>query len=395
MSFLMGVKIFADLCLYFGILGGAAPWFGGTDLFLLWPALLCAAGVWLAALGEKWPVMRFAGLIPPLASLLLANSLLDYILLAPALIYTILVLLMGRFDMRREAYHEFFFRSLLVAGALSLLVISYPLSDWKTLAMFLALYLLLGVFMMRQLRLDRSDWGVRGLNLLSLLVAIAGGGVLCFAAWGALQLMGPVWDVVSGILVQILSGIVYAIVFVARLFPSLKLRGPEEMKMPNMGGDKDTISEKLQEFENPTTDQILTIIGIVLAVVIAAVVIWRMLRTTKKHKTIAQRLSSSERIDVPRETGSGIFASNREKVRRSYRKFMQLLRDRGAILKPSDTTLEIQSSAHFLQDTTPAHQLRQLYLAARYDEETDVSSQQVRDAKELVKTIRKDPEMFP
>ena len=394
MSFLMGVKIFADLCLYCGVVSGAAPWFGGMDLFLLWPALLCAAGVWLAALGEKWPVLRFVGLLPPLASLLLANSLLEYILLIPALIYTILILLTGRFDLSREAYHDFFFRSLLVAGALTLLVMSYPTSDWKTMLFFLSLYLLLGVYMMRQLRLDRSDWGVRGLNLLSLFAAIACGGVLCLLAWLVLQLCGPVWDVISGILVQILSGIVYAVVFLSKLFPSLGVRGPEDFEMPNMGSGDDPVSEKLQEFENPVTDQVLTIIGIVLAVLIVAVVIWRMLGTTRKRKTVAQRISRTESIDVPRETGPSLFASNRDKIRRSYRKFMQLLLDRGAVVKPSDTTLEIQSTAHFLQNTTPAHELRQLYLTARYDEEAEVTNQQVRDAKELVRTIRKDPEIF-
>lgn len=88
MSFLMAVKVLSDLCLYFGVVGGAAPWFGDTELFLLWPALLCAAGVWLAGCGDRWPVLRFLGLLPPLASLLLASSRLEYILLIPALLYT-------------------------------------------------------------------------------------------------------------------------------------------------------------------------------------------------------------------------------------------------------------------------------------------------------------------
>lgn len=394
MSFLMGIKVFADLCLYFGIAGGAAPWFGGTELFLLWPALLCAAGVWLAALGEKWPVMRFAGLIPPLASLLLAGRLLDFFLLAPALIYTVLILLTGRFDLNRERYHDFFFRSLLVAGALSLLVISYPTSSWQNLVFFMALYLLLGIFMMRQLRLDQGGWGTRGLNMLSLMATIAFGGVLCLLAWLVLQLCGPVWGVISSILVYILSGIVYAVVFLSKFLPSLGAQGPKEFEMPEMTMGNDPMSKQLKDFENPMTDQVLTIIGIVLAVVIAVLVIWRMLKTTKKRKAVTARMTSSERIDVPRETAPSLFSSNRDKVRRAYRKFMQLLLERGVTLKQSDTTAEIQSSAAFLRDPAPAGELRKLYLTARYDEDAEVTGQQAKEAKDLLKTIRKDPELF-
>lgn len=394
MSFLIAVKIFADLCLYFGLVGGAAPWFGGTELFLLWPALLCAAGVWLGAMGETRPILRFVGLISPLASLLLAESVLDFVLLAPALIYTVLILVTGRFDLNREQYHDFFFRSLLVAGALSLLVISYPTSDWRTLAFFMALYLLLGFFLLLQLRLTHGGWGSRGLNMLSLVTAIAFGGVLCLAAWLVLHLWAPVWNVVSNILVQILSGIVYAVVFLAKLFPSLGTAGPKEFEMPEMTTGQDPMTEQLENFENPVTDQVLTIIGIVLAVLIAALVIWRMLKTMKKRKAAAQRISSTERIDVPHEKGFSLFSSNRDKVRRSYRKFMQLLLDRGVKLKQSDTTAEIQSSASFLHDPAPAGQLRQLYLTARYDEEAEVTSQQAKEAKELLKTIRKDPELL-
>lgn len=391
MSFLMAVKVLSDLCLYFGIVGGAAPWFGGTELFLLWPALLCAGGAWLAGCGQRWPVLRLAGLLPPLASLLLADSLFDYILLAPALLYTALLILTGRLDLEQDQYRSFFTHSTAAAGLLSLVVISYPLSDWRTLLLFMALYLLLGVYLMRQLRLEqRSGWNTKGLNFLSLLVTLAMGGVLCAALRLLSRLAGPVWGVVSTILVQILSVIVYVAAFFFSFLPSLKGREPEEVDV--FGGDN--LLKQLEELRgepNSTTDQVLTIIGIVLAVLIAALVIWRMVKTTRRRSAHSRRVYS-ERIDVPRETGPSLFRSDRDKVRRSYRKFMLLLLSR-IQLKASYTSMEINNSAAFLQNEAPADRLRQLYLAARYDQETEVTSQQAREAKELVKAISKDPEL--
>lgn len=391
MSFLMAVKVLSDLCLYFGIVGGAAPWFGGTELFLLWPALLCAGGVWLAGCGQRWPVLRLVGLLPPLASLLLADSLFDYILLAPALLYTALLILTGRLDLEQDQYRSFFTHSIAAAVLLSLLVISYPLSDWRTLLLFMALYLLLGVYLMRQLRLEqRSGWNTKGLNFLSLLVTLAMGGVLCAALWLLLQLAGPVWGVVSTILVQILSVFVYVAAFLFSFLPSLKGRESEKVEALVEANPLKQL-EELRGKTNSTTDQVLTIIAIVLAVLIVALVIWRMLKSTRRRSAHSRRVYS-ERIDVPRETGPALFRSDRDKVRRSYRKFMLLLLNRTQ-LQASYTTAEINNSAAFLQDGAPADRLRQLYLAARYDQETEITSQQAREAKELVKTISKDPEL--
>ena len=387
MSFLIAVKVFADLCLYFGLVGGAAAWFGGTEMFLLWPALLCAGGVWLGAMDETRPVLRFAGLIPPLASLLLAGSVLDFVLLAPALIYTVIILLLGRFELNREQYQTFFARSLWAAGALGALILTYPTSDWRSLVFFLCLYLLLGFFLLQQLRLTQDGWHSRCLNMLSLAAAIFFGGVLCLVAWLMLHLWDPVWNVVSYILIQI----VYAVIFLSKLLPTLGSLAHQEYDLPTSITDVNL--ERLKGRVNPVTDQLLTIIGIVLAVLIAVLVIWRLLKTTKKRKAVAQRATGTEHIDVPPEKSFSLFSSNRDKVRRSYRKFMQLLLAQGIKLKQADTTAEIRSSASFLQNTDPADQLRDLYLTARYDEEAEVTNQQAKEAKELVKTLRRDPEL--
>ena len=253
---------------------------------------------------------------------------------------------------------------------------------------FLCLYLLLGFFLLQQLRLTQDGWHSRCLNMLSLVAAITFGGVLCLVVWLVLHLWDPVWNVVSYILIQI----VYAVVFLLKLLPSLGSPAHQEFELPTMVTDLNR--EQLKGRVNPVTDQVLTIIGIVLAVLIAVLVIWRLLKTTKKRKAVAQRATSTERIDVPYQVGHGPFSSNRDKVRRSYRKFMKLLLGRGIKLKQANTTAEIRSSASFLQNTDPADQLRDLYLTARYDEEAEVTNQQAKEAKELVKTISRDPELL-
>ena len=52
MSFLMFLKVFSDICLCFSALSAFPMLFGG-DLPLFSAAILCGAGVWLAAVLDE------------------------------------------------------------------------------------------------------------------------------------------------------------------------------------------------------------------------------------------------------------------------------------------------------------------------------------------------------
>ena len=258
------------------------------------------------------------------------------------------------------------------------------------------LHLLSSFFLLRQLRLQRcGNWQNRSLNLLALLAAIGGGGALCLAVWGLFHL--PIsfnW---------LLAGAFYLLLVVAQvlfwafrwLFNWLgKLLGNamENAETPELVIAKPFLeADEIQK--NLMATRILTAIIIIVATVVVVIVIRRILGNLRKLPPEATDTLQTERLDPrPREKKGSPLGSNREKLRRCYRSFLKQLQHRGMKADPSLTTEEIHLRAKGLADLAAAEELRSLYLPARYDDSAEVTSHQVREAKALIKHLKKDME---
>jgi len=114
-----------------------------------------------------------------------------------------------------------------------------------------------------------------------------------------------------------------------------------------------------------------------------------MLRTLRRDNGAASKRVWTEplRNRDPRPVGP---VTDRERLRRVYRKFLDLLRRRGVSLSPSQTTAQIHRSAAAAADPEPAGKLRRLYLPARYDHGADIGPEQVREARQLLRQIEKE-----
>ena len=79
--------------------------------------------------------------------------------------------------------------------------------------------------------------------------------------------------------------------------------------------------------------------------------------------------------------------SNREKVRRVYREFLDSTRKRGIKITDKMTSEEILNAIKGICDEKGAVALRDVYIVARYNDYANVSSEQVHMAKEALKQI--------
>ena len=81
--------------------------------------------------------------------------------------------------------------------------------------------------------------------------------------------------------------------------------------------------------------------------------------------------------------------SNRTRVRQAYRSFLRAEQDLGMRLQISDTSEDVLSRIHRSTDRSGAAELRNVYLAARYDERQNISRKQVDQAKLALRATRK------
>lgn len=395
MSLIIGIKVFSDLCLYFAFAGslfdkacqGMTPG---------WGILVCAAGTALAAgLSRKWPAARLIGLAGPALSLLTASTLPHILLLLPAMAYTAAVIASGRFDTDHSRCCEVFPRQL--AGLCVLLVLALlGMADRRCALLYGGLHALSAFFLLRQLRLEQvGNWQNKLLNLLTLLAAVGGGAALCLAVWGVFQLPFTLWNLVGGLfyLLAYALQILYVVIeWLVKWLSGLVNREAMEVS-PMEFATMEPLFENSEVQQNPLARVILTCLLALIVTGIAVLVIRRMLRSLRKPPAYETRQTHVERIDFQPQTGNrAILSSNRDKLRGCYRKFLKLLRSRGVDLDPSLTTEEIQRCAGAVTDRAAAETLRSLYLPARYDEGTEVTSQQVKDAKALLKTLRRELE---
>jgi hypothetical protein len=93
-------------------------------------------------------------------------------------------------------------------------------------------------------------------------------------------------------------------------------------------------------------------------------------------------------VDPPKKKKASKL-SNRHKVRQLYREFLRAENGWGLKLKKNDTSADVLRRIHPETDKESAAALRQVYLAARYDDRQNISREQVSEAKQALKGTRK------
>ena len=404
MTVLIVLRVLGDVCLYFAVVG-SFPLFFSHDFTLLYPALLCAAGAGVAeVLDRKSPApVKYLALLLPLASLALADEVMEYLILAPALVYTGAVIIRGTFDMEYYGFRDLYLNALKLLGLFGIVVFAlgyfegmfgsaWDAYDISALLLYGLIFGLTGVFLMRQLRLGSDcrfrDRVANNVQMVIVLALILGLSALAAAAEGYLEgLFAWVLNTAIG-LVMIIPMIIHEIM---RWFLEDKGAAYFEALESVKPSTSESVEYTFPAYTGPpppppAEDQFPWWLAILVLALLCAVFFF-LLRSLGRKRSAGV---SEEEPEIGVFTGGRKRErsnTNRGKVRKLYRDYLKLVRRKGQRLEIYQTTADILANHPQNTDTEAAGKLRQVYLKARYDTENPVTDAEAEQAKAAMKAV--------
>lgn len=399
MSILMMIKVFGDACVCFAILG-ALPMDFPHSYSLFWPALLCGIGAGVAAFLKNSGKHKlcYLGILFPLFSLRLAEATGEMLILLPMILYTAVMIFRGRLKLEYYGYRQYFRNSLfLVAGVyVAFCMLSYlenGLLGTQTIRVDVTLgyglvHLVTGILLQRQLRLGAVTQA-HGSN--AQMVAVLGGtGLVILGFMAEKEQLQKILETVLGAVLTVVSGValyIYELIFTLadriELFVMTEqinaARGDSEV--PVMGPVLQEMVQRATE-EQPESPSHWWVIPVLIALAAAIVL---MLRSFSRHDGESASEEVVEKVRLPEQKKTEPRRSNRSKVRHYYREFLRAEQKKGLRLEKSMTTEDILQKISSGTDEAAASQLRQVYLRARYNENSEVTQEQVELAKSALR----------
>lgn len=401
MSLLMFLKVFGDICVCYCVMGSLPSLFY-HEFSLMWPALLGGAG---AAIGTFFteqgrPEARFAGLILPLLSLMLAGSVMDLVLLAPALAYTAVIIIRGELSLEYYSFREVYLRTLKGIGIFAALIsffgyfesmASRDISNFDASAAlrFGLIYAVSGVVLLRQLRLGNESKGqsrfLSGAQLGGLAV---GTGVMTAAVLALEKLLhknaASIWSLIIQLIAFVVSIPIKLVIWLADiLFPDGTSIPEQNMEATTSTGSTVQAPGPLETVVDTVTQQEpgfpWWLVILILAVLIGMLVF--LLSTFRRNGRTAAVSDPATVIEPPAREKKGSRRSNRANVRRLYREFLKSERKRGLKLQTNQTSKDILDSVSARTDRRAAADLRRIYLKARYAEKAGITAEDVKAAR--------------
>lgn len=397
-------KSFGDLCLYFSVVSAVPALFPHSMSFVL-PVLLGAIGVTVAA-ALTWQGrsgLRMLGLGLPLLGCFLAGSLMEWLILLPAVVYC--GVLMARCDFHLEYYdfREGFVKTLWVWCCGFLIVAIFhgleTRSDGKHVLAaaeplgFGLLWMLSGVVLCRNLRMGLTEGKKPWSAGKTALMLGASGAVLAGAvglerflqsnATSLTKLLGNFFILVLGLPGQLFSRFVNWVL-------SLVDKNYLEFFDSRMEAARQTADASVLPTEEavaqaaPKEGGFPWWLAVLVLAALALVLIWML----KQFRTVAPVTGTQEtrqKVINPGRTEKTPRRSNRSQVRKYYRSFLKAEKKKGLRLHPSQTSADILRKVSEDTDRDAAERLRQVYLAARYDNAHPVTKDQVEQAREALK----------
>ena len=410
MFFEMFLRIFSDCCIFFGLLG-CAPSLLPYSYPLPAAALICAAAAALASAlhNKNRRLLSCACALLPLASLLMANGWKEMLILIVPIVYTAVIILRGDRSLEYFHYRHFFIRSMgLLIGLWCAISAAVYIEDPKQvheqviftgiLLKYTLIHFVCGVILQRQLRMGKSSHTHGSAGQVIGILGSAGVTALCFVVTDSLiqdKLVQFIRNMVT-FLVMLVTPLVDLLMVARRWTIERQLLIRENWKEtaehPDDVLDMDAIRENsaiLQATDgspvggNSSKLFIIVLVGVAIFLVLMFFV-FAGLRTQKSAPVLS---STVHRKKENRKSVS--FLSNRSKVRQAYRDFLQHQKKNGFVLKKHYTTADILQKVSTPENETAATQLREVYLRARYDEESEVTRQQADAARSALKRLKK------
>jgi len=419
MSLIASIKVLGDLCFYFSIISVLPILFSGKILWL-WPGLLCAVGAALAVEIHQWTMThrkstkwRYTAAVLPLSILAMAGTAVDLVILVPAALYTVLVIHKGIYTLEYFPYRNQFQYSMILWGIVFVLCflvenLSRPFDGqirfhYESMLAYGMAYCVCAVFLLRHLRLGlHGDWKRSALNGGELAGVGVFAGIISVVVFGGWALYRYFRGPINGFFTAILS--VFMLVPVA-VEQSIS-EGIQDLDWDALFQEVALEQEKNQEFFNPPVEQMSPLWSeirknpmvasmdsvpwwlVILIVAVLSFALWKMLSVYMKTapgtvKAGVRGMTRIEAVAKPKDR-----RSPREKVRRCYRDFLKLMEHKGFERKLYHTSEDILAATDRMVSPQAAAALRQVYIAARYNEDAIVTEEQVRAARKALKELK-------
>ena len=400
-------RIAAEICFYFSVLHAATL----ANAFTLPMALFAAACLLLGLVIVRIsnPVIRgVLALLPGLCFLLAPFT---WLLILPvfAWIYYILVMVLGHYAIPLEEYRKAFIFML----SISLFFVAANIANSTLMRnqvisaeslVYALVFLILGIFVMRRLRMGaqmdmrwqlRNVLSVVGIPLLAIGAALAVFLLLRFSTYALGAVLAPIGR--------------FFIWLFHQLFPTgnspidemtlEEAMQPFSVAQPVSLEESGSVSEEMRglEISNPyelLIERAATIGGWILLGILLVIVLLLIWHHARKNEAKAdEELMYEEYESAPakgrkrRKNRLPLLAGNARQLRRIYKTYLEYRRDKGVAVYPSDTSADVLKRDLQLGESADAVRLRELYLAARYGNPSEVTRGQVQEAQACLERI--------
>lgn len=398
-------KVFADVSLCFGVLAGFPTVFA-CSYSLLWPALLCAAGAGTAAFFRntgKDPV-RLLGLLLSAAALLIPANAAEAVIVIPAVLYTAAVILRGELALEYYAFRQYFKRTLTFLACFYLIMCALAYLDKPfdgvenfvpgAVLRYGTCHAIAGVALLRQLRLGEQAGAGRKMNAKQTAVLLGGTGALVLAIaamekWlrrSVMELLRTAFTAMFAPLLMVYNWFTSrGMDIVDGLTGKDPMRPQQSPNTPPGAIPMESVPPDTAVPEEPEQAFPWLVVAVLAVLVILMIV---MLRSFRSRSTAPVKEETVEKL-LPKQRRKRDRGTNRSRIRRIYRDFLKIQRKQGLKLRQHHTSADVQRKLTADTDPVAAEQLRQIYLAARYDENSGITAQQLSAAKAAYKTTNK------
>ncbi len=359
--------------------------------------IIVAAGICGYVLRNK-KYLRFAALIliPPV--FMLSKNIVDSIWVVFPCLIVITDVITNKYGCDRKRFIDSFKWAITISAICIFLYYFIPYNDGGTgengAPLFFMLYIASSVILMRSMRQSNDILNSIGFKI-SNIVAVTAITAVIIALGYAVRFVSAQFD--GSAVAQFIEEFG---VWLAAILPNIGkiiITPWGNYNAPSLGWNIAEQESDEYELGHTTFSTIngmsagvtaLLIVIAVLAVVFAVFVLIR-----KKQSRILQKhtYGRDDKNDGETEVIKSpvITSSNRNTVRRYYRKFMQICRKKELIIEQYNTSLDIRNAALDKFSPEALDELRKVYSNSRYDYATPVDDESVRLAKKAYAAIRK------
>ncbi len=291
------------------------------------------------------------------------------------------------------------FGKILYAGMFAgvfFLLISYIFDAGTPIPAFLFLFVGSGAALMRSLRLPGSEINLdfQKNNILSLMGAAGLLSIITMPAiWRGMMAvirwiyMNIIINIVYGAAYVLASALSVVLALLTMLFKNLHLQAIiPEIDTSKIDGTYDYYREAYEYLDFKYSAQLRIIIVAVVLILIVAYVYYTVSHMQPKRPLDTGKVEYIREKVKPAERLKG----NRGSIRRSYRKYLEILKTSGLVRKEGDTSRDVLEDG-VLSHTVPreeSEELRELYISARYDIAREPDNDQASQAKDVLKKLR-------